>query len=125
VTGFGETFSGAFVALPVNDPEALNGDTFYVRSRATSASPMGNVAMVAPELERYFGVLGSTELGFEVELAVPAGFLPRGCARVYPLRYDVKRSDGQVVGSDRRYLVLLPVAGSFADGPWCFPVGCI
>jgi hypothetical protein len=125
LVGAGEDYSGAFVALPVSDPEAQSGETFYVRSFATSASPMGNVAMVAPELERYYGVVGSTELGWEIELAVPAGFLPRGCGRVYPLRYDIKRSDGRFVGGDRRFLVVLPVAGSFADGPWCFPTRCI
>lgn len=123
--GAGEDFSGAFVALPVSDPEGQSGETFYVRSFATSANPMGNVAMVAPELERYYGVVGSTDLGWEVELAVPPGFLPRGCGRVYPLRYDIKRSDGRFVGGDRRFLVVLPVAGSFADGPWCFPERCI
>jgi hypothetical protein len=125
VVGAGEDFSGAFVAYQVYDPEGLSGDSFFSRAYATSANPMGNVALVAPDEERYYGVLGSTELGFEVELAVPAGFLPRGCGRVYPLRYDIKRSDGRFVGGDRRFLVVLPVAGSFADGPWCFPERCI
>ncbi|MCA9534981.1 MAG: hypothetical protein KC593_14920 [Myxococcales bacterium] len=125
VSGAGENFSGAFVAYPVSDPEALSGASFFVRAFATSANPMGNVALVVPEEERYYGVVGSTELGFEVELAVPSGFLPRGCGRVYPLRYDIKRSDGRFVGGDRRFLVVLPVAGSFAEGPWCFPARCI
>lgn len=125
LVGAGEDFSGAFVGLPVSDPEAQSGETFYVRSFATSANPMGNVAMVAPELERFYGVVGSTELGWEIELAVPAGFLPRGCGRLYPIRYDIKRSDGRFVGGDRRFLVILPVAGSFAEGPWCFPSRCI
>ncbi|MCA9579769.1 MAG: hypothetical protein KC668_30285 [Myxococcales bacterium] len=125
IVGAGEDYSGAFVAYPVYDPEGLSGDSFFVRAFATSAEPMGNVALVVPEEERYYGVVGSTELGFEVELAVPSGFLPRGCGRIYPLRYDIKRSDGRFAGGDRRFLVVLPVAGSFADGPWCFPPSCI
>ncbi len=124
-TGAGEDFSGSFVALPVSDPEGLSGASFYASSVATSAQPMGNVAFADAEMERFYGVVGRTELGFEVSLAVPPGFLPRGCGRYYPIRYDIKRSDGRFVGADRRFVVVLPVGGNFADGPWCVPTRCI
>ena len=124
-TGNGEDFSGAFVPIPVSDTEGINAGDFFAAARATSAQPMSQVAAIVPEEERFVGVLGSTNLGWEVDLEIPSGFLPRGCLRVYPFRYDIKRSDGRFVGAERRYVVIIPVGGSLAESPWCPPRSCI
>lgn len=117
----GESFTGAFQALPVIDAESASAMDFYSGSIAIAADPMQNVFQVVPEEERFDGVIGRTQLLYQVTFQSPA-VEPRGCMRAYPWRYNIKRNDGTLVFARRYLLVVVP------DGPaaWCAPVGgCI
>lgn len=119
--GEGESFTGAFQAMPVVDAQGVTADDFYAGSLAVGAEPMHNVFEVVPDEQRFDGVFGRTQLVFVVSLESPATE-PRGCRRAYPWRYNVKRSDGRLVFS-RRFLLVVEPEG---EADWCAPVGpCI
>jgi len=122
VRGAGEDFTGAFEALSARDPLGLTALGFYERSVALFANPEANVAVMEPDAERFGGVIGTTQLNYEVRLAFGPN-LERRCLRAYPFRYVVKRSDGRVVSSARRLLVIVPVGETIAGGAWCAPSG--
>ncbi len=119
--GEGQSFTGAFQAMPVLDAQGVTANDFYARSVAVGADPMHNVFEVVPEEERFDGVDGRTQLVFVVTFESPSTE-PRGCRRAYPFRYNVKRSDGTLVFS-RRFLLVVEPEG---EAGWCPPVGtCI
>jgi hypothetical protein len=122
VRGQGQSYTGEFQESPSLDPEGLDARSFYVRSTAVGAVPMNNVFEVVPEEERFLGVVGTTDLVLQVDLAWDDGE-PRGCRRLHPFRYVVKRDDGTTVFSRRYFVVIVPEDD---DGTWCPPPGrCI
>lgn len=126
VRGEGETFTGAFQVLPVADPWAEDAITFYAGSIAFGANPMANVFEVQTDAERFVRVLGRTQLVYVVRFAVTTGHETRGCQRVYPWRYIVKRDDGTTVFSRRYLLRVVPDGLRPESAPWCAPTGlCI
>ena len=122
VRGEGETYTGAFESLFLRDSDTTAA-TFYTGSVALLANPMENVAFVVPEEERFSGVLGMTQLVFEVRFAFGTA-APRACTRAYPFRYVIKRDDGSFVGTPRFILVVGPPGATLSDGPWCAPSAC-
>lgn len=125
VRGDGEDYSGAFEALAVSDRLDLDALDHYEDSLAVGAVPLENVVQVVPEEERFYGVFGETQLIFEVRLAF-GGNIPRFCARAYPFRYVIKRSDGRLVYLGRFVLIVLPPGQRLDTAEWCTPVGgCI
>lgn len=125
VRGQGETYTGAFEALPVVDPLGLRASDFLVSSVAVGAIPMDNVFEVRPTEERFVGVFDRTDLVFEVSFRFGAEE-PRGCARAYPFRYQIKRDDGALVYLARYLLVVVPAGERLDTATWCIPEGgCI
>lgn len=121
VRGQGQTFTGAFEAIRTSDREGIDASRYYTGSFAVAAIPMENVFEVRPEEERIFGVVGQTRLVYQVDFAWDGE--PRGCRRLFPWRYVVKRDDGSIVYGRRYYLV---ITGERDDGTWCAPLGdCI
>lgn len=121
VRGRGEDYTGAFEGLHARDPLGVTASDFYVGSVALFANPEDNVAVIEPEAERFRGVVGITELHFEVRFDYGEEDLLRRCLRAYPWRYTVKRSDGRLVSSARKLLVIVPEGESIARGEWCAP----
>jgi hypothetical protein len=120
VVGEGHTFTGAFRPLPAASEE--DASTFYRASFAFAAIPRENVFEIFPELQRFAGVTGRTELVYEVFFETPQSYELQGCRRAYPWRYDVKRNDGSLVLA-RRYLLIVGPEGT---SEWCVPPGpCI
>lgn len=125
IRGDGENYTGAFESLPVLDELDQSAINFYEDSLAVGAIPMANVVMVAPEEERFYGVVGQTELVFEVRLSF-GGNVPRLCTRAYPFRYQIKRSDGRILYIGRFLMVVLPDGERIDTAEWCEPFGgCI
>lgn len=125
VRGEGENYTGAFEGLAVLDRLDLTAADFYVDSVAVAATPSENVFEVVPEEERFYGVLGRTLLAYEVRFAFGDN-VPRSCARAYPFRYQIKRSDGTLVYLGRFLLVVLPAGQRLDTTDWCVPEGgCI
>jgi hypothetical protein len=120
----GESYVGAFTAPEIpRDPDAPTARAFYEGSLALTANPDGNAAVV--DGESFEGVLGTTELIFEIRFAFGENE-PRDCARVLPFRYTIKRSDGQIVGRQPYWLVVRPPAMPLGSTIWCAPPGsCI
>lgn len=120
VRGRGEDYAGAFEALRALDPLDTTAAAFFDSAVALFANPPDNAAIVEEEEERFRVVVGTTELNFEVRLAF-GDDIPRSCLRAYPFRYTIKRSDGRIVGSQRRLLVIVPDGGTIARSEWCAP----
>lgn len=123
IVGEGEDYTGAFMALGVvGDIGGARASDFFTGSRALFATPDANVALVEPEASRFRAVVGRTRLAFQLQF----GFgdeLPRACARPYPFRWDVKRSDGPLVSAQTYLLVVLPVGTTLEGGAWCVSSG--
>ena len=125
IRGRGETYSGAFEALPVQNRLDYTAQTFLEAAIAVGAVPMENVFEVRPDEQRFVGVFGRTQLVFELRFAF-GGATDRGCVTAFPLRYQIKRSDGALVGYGRYLLVLLPPGERLDTASWCVPDGgCI
>ena len=125
VRGRGETYSGAFQALPVSNRLDYTASTFLERARAIGANPMENVFEVLPEEQRFVGVFGRTQLTFELRFAF-AGATPRECVTAFPFQHQVKRDDGRTVAFGRYLLVVLPDGTRLENADWCVPEGdCI
>lgn len=123
VRGQGEDYTGSFEALPVHgDIAGLTASAFNGGGRALFADPVGNVGVVEEEAERFRGVVGTTLLAFEQRL-VYGDNVDGLCARAYPFRYIVKRSDGALVYAQRYLLVVLPVGERLTADGWCIPSG--
>jgi len=120
VRGSGEDFTGAFEGLWARDTAGATASDFYDSSVALYANPEDNAAVIEADAERFRGVVGRTELGFEVRLGFGDN-VERRCVRAYPFRYNVKRSDGRLVGFSRFLLLVLPVGDTLATGDWCAP----
>ena len=120
VFGEGEDFLGAFEGLPARDAAGSTAAAFYVDSRASFAKPSGNAASVDEEGETFFDVDGVTELGFEVFFGMGDNPLRR-CTRLYPFRYNIKRSDGVLVGAERLILAVIPPGDTYVSTEWCAP----
>ncbi len=120
VRGRGEDYSGALEALDGRDPLGITARDFHTGSVALYANPPENVAAVEPEAERFRIVVGLTELHYEARFAFGDN-LVRRCLRAYPFRYAIKRSDGRIVSSLRKLLVIVPEGGSVARSEWCAP----
>ena len=122
----GLDYSGAVEALPApGDLAQLTARDFLEGTAALSASPEESVAQVDAQAARFLGVNGSSELAFEVRFAFGAN-TARPCARAYPFRYNIKRSDGATVSSSRFILVVVPSGTTLAAAEWCMPEGtCI
>ena len=105
--------------------QTIGASGFTVESpvaRPTFAAPNDNVAFVDAEGESFRAVVGRTLLGFELRFDFAGERAP--CARAYPFRYTVKRSDGIIVASRRLMLVVLPEGGVLGTTPWCVPTSC-
>jgi len=119
VRGSGQDFVGAFEAESVRGTDTDAGD-FHVGSVALTANPTDNVAVVDGEAQTFRGVVGTTQLVYEVRFEFGDN-LPRSCAHAYPFRYNIKRSDGRLVGSPRFLLLVLPPDERLATTAWCAP----
>lgn len=125
ISGGGEDYVGAFESLGRPDLAGATAADFYAGSVALFADPAENAAIVDGDAETIFGVVGRTLLGYEVRMAFGSN-LPRSCIRAYQFRYNIKRSDGRLVGLERRLVVVLPTGDRLDSGEWCAPVGsCI
>lgn len=125
VRGAGEDYSAAFEALGSPDDAGDTAATFYEGSVATFAEPPENVAVVDATSEAFRGVVGTTLLGFELRFAF-GGATPRLCARGHRWRYNIKRSDGRLVGAPSGLLLVLPPGDTLATTDWCLPArGCL
>jgi hypothetical protein len=121
VRGDGEVFTGAWEPIRVSDPERLDASAYYERAYAFAALPRENAYAVDADAQRFVQVVGITDLVFRAEFAWTGE--PRGCRRLYPWRYSIKRDDGAFVYSRRFMLVVAP---EDEDAPWCVPTGgCI
>ena len=118
VRGEGETFSGAFSSEPVMDRLGLDARSFFDRALAVGAEPEENVFEVREDEERFVGVVGRTQLFYEVRFAFGAN-VPRSCARGYPFRYEIRRDDGINVLVARYLLVVLPPGQRLDTTEWC------
>ncbi len=125
VRGAGEDYSGAFEATGRPDDAGDTAATFYTGSVATFAEPPENASVVDPTGEAFRGVVGRTLLGFELRFAF-GGATPRLCARSHRWRYNIKRSDGRLIGAQGGLLLILPPGQTLATAQWCLPAGgCI
>ena len=120
VRGEGQDFQGAFEALRARDQLGHNAADFFVGSAAVFANPAENIGAMEEERSLFRGVMGRTELGFEVRFAFGA-HMPRLCTRAYPFQHAIKRNDGTTVGVATGLLLVLPASGTLADSPWCGP----
>lgn len=125
VRGRGEDYTGAFEGLYARDPLGTTASDFYAGSVALYANPEDNVALLEPDAERFRAVVGTTELFFEVRFEYGEDDLVRRCLRAYPWRYTVKRSDGRLVSSARKLLVVVPEGETITGGEWCVPESCM
>lgn len=119
VRGGGQDFTGAFEAETVRGTDIDAGD-YHVDSVALSANPPDNVAVIEEDAETFRGVVGTTQLVFEVRFEFGDN-LARLCAHAYPFRYNIKRSDGRLVGSPRFLLLVLPPDERLETTSWCAP----
>lgn len=120
VNGSGDTYTGTFRSLA--SPGELDASAFYDDSLAFGADPRDNVFEIQPEAERIRGVVGRTQLVYEVFFEAPLSLEPRGCIHAYPWRYDIKRDDGRTLLTPRYMLVVTPPGVT----EWCAPQGsCI
>lgn len=122
VSAAGEDYSGAFEAETFQDPLGQTAASYFLEAVATFAAPSDNVALVDAAGESFRAVVGRTLLAFELRFDVAGERAP--CARAYPFRYTVKRSDGVLVASRRLILVVLPEGGALGTTPWCLPTSC-
>jgi hypothetical protein len=123
IVGEGEDYTGAFMSLGVvGDIGGARASDFFASSRALFATPDTNVGLVEPEASRFRAVVGRTRLAFQLQFAF-ADELPRGCARPYPFRWDVKRSDGPLVSAQTYLLVVLPIGAMLEGDNWCVSAG--
>lgn len=118
VRGEGENYTGTFEPLPVSDRLDLTAGDFFTTALAVGAVPRENVFEIAPEEQRFYGVVGRTQLVFEVRFAFGDN-VARSCARAYPFRYQIKRSDGRLLYIGRFLLVVLPVGDRLDTTEWC------
>ncbi|MEM9193719.1 MAG: hypothetical protein AAGF12_31380 [Myxococcota bacterium] len=118
VRGQGEDYTGAFETLPVDDLQGTQALDFYDGGQLLYAVPDGNVALMEPDRQAARGVVGETQLGFEMRFRYTEE-MDRPCIRGYPFRYIVKRNDGRLVSSRRFLLVILPPGGRIGSEPWC------
>lgn len=125
VRGLGESYLGGFTSLPTSDRLGVTARSFLQAAVAVGAMPDENVAEVVAEEQRFTGVVGRTQLFFEVRF----GFgdeLPRGCGRVFPFRYTVKRDDGTTFLNRRYLIVVTPRSQRLENIEWCVAEGgCI
>lgn len=126
VNGFGQDFRGAFETI--SGASAATGSTaesFYVSSAAFFADPEENAQEVDAEGELFRGVVGTTDLSYEVHFEIGAN-TPLSCIHTYPFRYNVKRSDGVFETARRYLLVVAPTATDTDPESWCPPPpGCV
>jgi len=121
----GQTYTGAFEALPVFDTLDLDARTFLADAVASGAVPAENVFDVQQVEQRFVGVFDRTQLVWELRFEF-GDQLPRSCIRAYPFRYLVKRDDGFLVAGRRNLLVVLPDGQRLDTTEWCRPEGdCI
>ena len=125
VSAAGQDFAGGFENVPVFDLAEHSAQTFYRGSVATFAEPAENVAAIESEAETFLGVTGRTIVGFEVRFEYGEA-ITRSCIRGYPFRYNIKRSDGVLIGFHSRMLLVLPPGATLQSDQWCVPPsGCI
>jgi hypothetical protein len=122
VSAAGEDYAGAFEAEAIQDPLGQTAASYFLEAVATFAAPNDNVAFVDAEGESFRAVVGRTLLGFELRFDFAGE--RADCARAYPFRYTVKRSDGIIVASRRLILVVVPEGGALGTTPWCVPTSC-
>lgn len=125
VRGEGETYTGGFEALPVDDLLDVDAGGLLEANLASGAIPRENVFEVRAEEAQIVGVFGRTQLVYETRFAFGRN-VPRLCARAYPWRYAIKRDDGVLVYLRRFLLVVLPQGRRIDTAEWCVPEGgCI
>jgi hypothetical protein len=122
VRGEGETYAGAFMELPIADRLGVTAREFFEGAYAVGAMPAENVYEIHEEDQVFVGVTGRTQLYFEVRFAY-GDAVDRGCGRVYPFRYDIRREDGATVYARRFILVVLPRGQRLDTVEWCVPEG--
>lgn len=115
VDGRGDSFAGAFESSASWDARDEQASTFFVAGGAVAATPSAGASRVDVGAQRFEGVFGRVELGFEVRFGFMS-VVPRGCRRAHPFRYVVKRSDGAIVTANYAMLVVDPAVGTRA---WC------
>ncbi len=124
VDGEGFDYAGAVEALEApGDLAGLDASAFFIRTQAIAAQPARNAAAIEREEGRFLGVVGETKLAFEVQLGFGQDSISRPCARAYPFRYTVKRSDGVRASVLRFLLVVLPRGQTLRSADWCLPDG--
>lgn len=123
VRGRGEDYTGGFMPLSGAPELTSSAGDFFTGTAAVFAEPSGNVGLLDADAAAFRGVTGRTHLGFEARFAFGSA-LPRSCIRAYSFVYNVKRSDGRFVSSDRFVLVILPLDQRLETGDWCTPSGC-
>lgn len=125
VNSDGQTYTGAFEALPVFDTLELTASDYLVNAQATTAMPEENVFRIEGPAQTFAGVFGRTTLIWDLGFAFSDN-LPRACIRAYPFRYQVKRDDGFRVLVEDWLLVILPDGQRLDTAEWCRPEGgCI
>ena len=125
ITGAGQDYSGAFETLSLPDGAEETAATFHVESLATFATPPENVSVVDAVGQSFQGVVGRTLVGFELRFAFGAT-TPRVCARGHRFRYNIKRSDGELISAPNFVLLVLEPGKTLATSQWCLPLGgCI
>ncbi len=127
VNASGQNFLGAFQAVPLiepfNDPFMMDASTFLTGIIATTAVPRENVFEIDREGGEFLGVIDRTQLAWEIQFAYGETMV-RGCARVYPWRFSIKRSDGRLVYLVQRLLVVIPPGSTLQDTTWCSVTPC-
>jgi hypothetical protein len=121
VRASGEDFQGAFAAGEVpRDGSGATAALFHRGSTAFASDPDDNVASIDTEGQLFRGVVGTTTLLFEVRFAF-GDAEPANCIRPLPFRYNIKRSDGREVSSQRFILLLVPPGGALGRTGFCPP----
>lgn len=119
VNGEGEDYLGSFDdgRGPLYRTESTAAD-FYAGATSTFVEPPDHAALVDSAASAFRGVNGRSLLGFELRFEYSWPGYP-DCVRLYPYRFDVKRTDGRIVESARRYLGVLGPGQTIESGPWC------
>jgi len=123
VRGRGEDYTGGFMPIGASPDTSTSAMDFFTGTAALYAEPSGNVGLLDADGASFRGVTGTTHLGYEARFAFGSA-LPRACIRAYSFVYNVKRSDGRIVSSDRDILVVMPLDQRLETGDWCTPSGC-
>lgn len=119
VTGDGQDYTGSFDdgPGPLFSPADTAADHFGLAT-AAFIEPPDHAAQVDTDATIFRGVNGRSLLGFEIRFEY-APIEPHDCVRALPYDFEVKSSEGTIVGYERRYLIVAPEGAHLEPGEWC------